>query len=206
MSKENDARWQVYENENYLWLTLNSTVQSVMDKTQHAALTFPHQAYLASALIDLPAKAEILELGLGGGTNARFLQSRFTDAHIKIIEKSGKVIELFERYFNPERQTFTLIHQDGPFYLAHTKLQFDLILSDLYSHQASAMNFLTETYLNHLIDRLNNQGYLYINMMPETLFDVELVKAMLCNFELELLHVSKIKGYRNHILLAQKMA
>ncbi|AWB66786.1 hypothetical protein C2869_10260 [Saccharobesus litoralis] len=203
---ENDIRWQVMENNTYRWLTLNHTVQTVMDKQDTTSLLFPHQQPLVSHLPALPPNPKVLEIGLGGGSQFRFLKQLYPAAKYKVVEPSQIVIELFQQYFNPSNLALHCALEMGQNYLSHTQQTYDLILSDIYSHQSSSMNLLTQDYCQLLIEKLAIKGVVFINLMPETKFEIALLMANFSAKCMKLLYSDKISGYRNHVMLYQKIS
>ncbi len=205
LKKEDDCQWQVFENKQYLWLQQNSTVQSVMIKKKPSQLVFPHQQALAKFNFNLPKHANILELGLGGGGNLRYLLARYPESHYQVVELSEAVIDLFYQYFNPERLNLSIGKGDAFDFVAQSDISYDLIISDLFCRRDVALNIHKQSYVSDLKASLKDGGYLYINLLPETKFDIELVKATLLANELKIIFDEKIIGFINHVLVCEKL-
>ncbi len=204
LRKEGDCQWQIFENKQYLWLQQNATVQSVMTKKKPSQLVFPHQQALAKFNFSLPLQANILELGLGGGGNLRYLLQRYPEARYQVVELSEVVIDLFNQHFNPDQLVLSIDKGDAFDFVAQSDIDYDLIISDLFCRRDVALNIHKQSYVSDLRARLKDGGYLYINLLPETKFDLELVKATLLANELNIVFDEKITGFINHVKKKKK--
>lgn len=206
LQKEDDITWQVLENDLYIWLVMNQTVQSVLTKADPNLLGFPHQMPLNGLLTELPDTPKILELGLGGGSNARFIYNQYPNSQITIVEQSETIITWFEQFFNPLNYAIKIIHGDANQTLHQTEQHYDLVITDLFYAGRSSLNMLNREYFEQLFKILNPNGKAYLNFLPETDFEPELVKAMLNNAGFNILWSDKIVGFRNWVFLLNKAA
>ncbi|KMT66078.1 spermidine synthase [Catenovulum maritimum] len=202
--REQDVSWQVLENKEYIWLLMENTVQSVLNKLAPCSLTFPHQLPLNGLITELDQTARILEFGLGGGTNARYIKSQLPNSDISVVEKSPIIIEWFNQYFNPQKMDINLIHQDATDYLEQNNQTYDLIITDLFYAKRSSLSIFNADYFDLLFKATGAGGYAYLNFLPDTDFEPELVKAMLHNAGFEILWSDKIIGFRNWVFLLSK--
>ncbi|WP_232824702.1 spermidine synthase [Algibacillus agarilyticus] len=203
MKIESSAQWQVNQNVQYRWLTLNGTVQSVMGFADQAELLFPHQQPLIPLLCELPLDASVLEVGLGGGSHFRYLKTYYPQFSYKVVDPSLAVLQLFQDHFNPDEHKIHCVLDTGLAYLEQSSAKYNLIISDIYSQQASSMNLLTRAYCQQICQHLAVGGYLYINFMPETRFELNLLQAHFSSLNLTLIKTQEISGYRNCILIYQ---
>ncbi|WP_440903152.1 spermidine synthase [Catenovulum sp. SX2] len=202
--KEGKLQWQILQNDKYLWLKLDQTVQSVMDKADHNILAFPHQYPLRGLIAELPEQAKILEFGLGGGSNFRYIKSQRPQAQINIIEKSQLVIDWFSEYFNPDKLEVDIQQGDAFEFLMANQQKFDLIITDLFTAHQSLMSTFCLDYFVQLKNSITKQGYAYINFLPETDFEAQWIKANLNQAGLEVMWGEKIVGFRNWVFLVKQ--
>lgn len=202
--KEAKLQWQILQNDQYLWLKLDQTVQSVMDKAASSTLAFPHQYPLRGLVAELPEQAQILEFGLGGGSNFRYIKSQRPQADITIVEKSPLVIDWFEQYFNPDKLAVNIQQGDAFEFLMANQHKFDLIITDLFTAHQSLMSTFCLDYFVQLKNSITKQGYAYINFLPETDFEAQWIKANLNQAGLEVMWGEKIVGFRNWVFLVKQ--
>ncbi|MCU4675856.1 fused MFS/spermidine synthase [Catenovulum sp. 2E275] len=199
--KDNTAVWQIYHNQQYQWLLMNNTVQSVMDKQLPALLTLPHQQPLKSLVDEIPINAKVLELGLGGASNARYIKQQKPDCQITIIEQSSVVINWCERYFNPHKCQFNIIQQSAEQFILADQNQYDLIITDLFKSESSVLSYLDQNYFLQLKRILKPNGFAYLNFVPDTDHEPQLIKTHLAHAGFDIQWGEKIIGFKNWVFL-----
>ena len=151
------------ENQDYRFLVINGTMQSVMDRHHPSRIVFPHQQILLHPLLSLAPQARVLELGLGGGSALRHAVYHYPQLDWQCVEHSSEVISLFWEYFAPpvELQSQHIILQDSVTYIQNLPVQsrFELILCDVYDELQYP---LMEACIHHLAD----DGILMVNWLP----------------------------------------
>ena len=90
---------QVRQMNQFRWLLINETLQSVVEKRRPARLLFPHLQYLARLWQELEEPNKILELGLGGGAIRNYLQHTYPQSHLTSVDKNPDIIHCYKRYF-----------------------------------------------------------------------------------------------------------
>ena len=177
LSQQEDAI-SVSENDYYRWMSFMDVVQSVMHKRNPWLLTLPHQIALLLPLLFFRPK-HIVELGLGGGNLARFLNHLSQDITLTNIEHSQQVIDSFRQYFNPEDAEFNIIYDDGIAWLAEQNaLDIDWIICDVYQSQEFGFDSIVKQ-LEALTDKLNTQSCLSINLPDISDSDINLCLTIL---------------------------
>jgi spermidine synthase len=112
---------------------------------------------------------DVLMIGLGGGTTAKFLLHQFTDCRIKAIEFRSSVLKVARSHFGlPFDNRLKVKIGCGA---QHVRLQsqeyaekHDLILIDAYDHEGMALEVSSETFFDHCRTLLTNDGLLVINL------------------------------------------
>lgn len=204
--KQNGCHWTIEENAHYRWLTMDQTVQSVMQRAAPEVLTFPHQQPLKGLIEQLPKKAKILELGLGGGSHLRYIKSVLPNSQIEIVENSRIIIDWFNDYFNPKQLAATLHHADANTFLASHNAQADLLITDIYNRHYSVFSQLIDNIFPHLENNVKPHGLLYINFIPEREQEGLQLKQALEKTAFKLLWGNQIIGFKNWIYLLEKKA
>lgn len=196
-------RYVVLERLPYRLLVLNGSVQSVQNTQNPSHLLLAHQKPLLSFLKKIPQTAQVLELGLGGGSAMRYAREFFPKLQWLCIERSATIISLYFDYFAPD---IVIPNQSIMCDEAYTWLtkkrnerQFDLLLCDVY-------NRLDESFLSACADAVKPGGYLAVNWLPhlqEDSYGQEVISqcAALKNWPYE---KEKIQGFRNRVYLFQR--
>ncbi|WP_017444137.1 spermidine synthase [Gayadomonas joobiniege] len=202
--KQNSVCWQIQQNENYRWLLMDETIQSVMSLEQSSLLTLPHQQPLKGLVDILPQQPRVLELGLGGGSNARYIISQRPEAIIDVVECSQIVIDWFDRYFNPTAITLHCHKANAGDFLQQPAGQFDLLISDIFNQQYSVFSQLLETVLPRLARVIKPHGFAYLNFIPDRVSEGQQLKRALLDSEFKLLWGEQIIGFKNWVYLVER--
>lgn len=142
--------------------------QSSMDLTQPHRLVLSYTRAMMSCLLFHPAPHNILLIGLGGGSLARFLQHHFPGCIIDAVELRADVVKLAHGYFalpgQPNLEIFvaeaqTFLHQrQGRFE------RYDLILVDAFNHDGVAETVKTDAFIEACRNRLKRDGVFTLNL------------------------------------------
>lgn len=200
---EAEVKWQVCENQYYIWLLMNDTVQSIMNKAEPSQLTLPHQQPLKGFVDELPDNANILEFGLGGASNARYFNQQKPCSQITVVEQSAAVIELFKTYFNPQKSNINTIHQSAEHFILSDQKNYHLIITDLFKSGCSLLSFINAQYFIALKNRLTPNGFAYLNFIPDTPAEAELIKTYIQQTGLTIQWADKIIGFKNWVFLVK---
>ncbi|MFO6423420.1 spermidine synthase [Motilimonas sp. KMU-193] len=192
-------QWVLFEDQEYLWLTLDTVVQSIMAKAEPAQLMFNYHRQLIE---HLPANFNsIIELGLGGGSLIRYLMQRHPQLNYTCVELSTIALDWFSQYFNPTQHPVTLIHGDAATELAQLP-QADVLLCDLFSDFGSpACLFKTAFY--QLCHRKFSQTMI-INLLPRTPDEITQVVSLCQQAGLQPSRIIKLENMRNHLIIINK--
>lgn len=94
-------------------------LQSQMRKSDPCALEFEYTRLMMGFMIFRPTPANILQVGLGGGSLAKFCARYLADSQITTLEISPKVIALREHFLIPaDSAQFRIVETDAAVYLA----------------------------------------------------------------------------------------
>jgi spermidine synthase len=91
----------------------------------------------------------ILILGLGGGTLAKLLRKKYSDAKITGIEIDPIMIELGKKYLNLDKHDIDIQIADVDSYTLNA-IPYDLVVVDMYSGDNFPKEFESDEFLNKL--------------------------------------------------------
>ncbi|HLS19952.1 MAG TPA: hypothetical protein VK090_09095, partial [Paracoccaceae bacterium] len=107
--------------------------ESIYDSSDPKALPVDYTRYLTAALAYPPKVESVLEIGLGGGRTASYLDIFMPELSIHSVELDPVVIEMAEEYFDLRPDgNFTVEAVDGRIHLMRSSAQHDVILVDAY--------------------------------------------------------------------------
>ncbi|MFP3153257.1 fused MFS/spermidine synthase [Lachnospiraceae bacterium ZAX-1] len=162
---------QVKETDSSVVLSTNVLfgVQSILMKNAKLTGMYYDYALAAPLMADIPQKdqSEILILGLGTGTFAKYcdeyFNNDFTSVSIQGVEIDKKIADLATQYFELPQNVAVAI-ADGRTFLSASDKKYDVIMLDAYHDitvpfQMSSIEFFTEVK-NHL----TKDGVMVINM------------------------------------------
>ncbi|MDH5184635.1 MAG: fused MFS/spermidine synthase [Gammaproteobacteria bacterium] len=143
----------------------SASIQSRLLRSDPAELVIEYTQAMMLALAYQPAPRRVLLLGLGGGSQARFLLKYFPDCHIDAVEISPSVSELARRFFYLEdSERLCIHHMDGAEYLrTHSEQTYDLILVDAFTRDGPVDSMFEPKTLNAMYRSLNKNGVCSIN-------------------------------------------
>jgi spermidine synthase len=195
----------VYEDARYRWLENDDgTLHSVMDRRSPERLVLPYTAAMMAGLLFLEAPRSVLMLGLGGGSQARFLRHTYPDSRITAWESDTAVIDIARRHFDlpDDGESFGVINDDARQAIAMDGAPVDLILQDLFG-AAGMSPWMRDTALHDgCRQRLAENGVLVSNFWvdPDDEF-FAVMNGVQTAFENRTL-VLAVPGYRNFVVLA----
>ncbi len=198
---------EIYHNQQYCWMCLNDTIQTVMDLSLRHRLVLPHLHALAMAFYMKKDPSLIIELGLGGGALPRHIKHYFPSTQLLSVEIEPAIIECFDRFFSGDNQSdMHRIEQDDANLFMKTKRQSDIVFIDLFGENA-APDFLShEDFYINCFSNLKDDGLLVLNLLPNHLFQAEQLRRLLSNLSGQKTQLLSIPGYKNRIIFSSKHA
>ena len=109
-------------------------VQSEMDLRRPAALILEYTRAMMAFALFVPQPRDILMVGLGGGSLAKFCHRHFPDARITVVELRADVIALRGEFMvPPDDGRFRVVHGDAIAYVEQHPGCADVILVDAFN-------------------------------------------------------------------------
>ncbi len=158
---------QVKETDSSVILSTNVLfgVQSILMKHEKLTGMYYDYALAAPLMAGISAKnpGDILILGLGTGTFAKYCSEYFPGCSIEGVEIDEKIADLATEYFELPESVQVSVH-DGRSYLASSEKKYDVIMVDAYQDitipfQMSSVEFFTEVR-----EHLKPEGVMVVNM------------------------------------------
>ncbi|HIA10616.1 MAG TPA: hypothetical protein EYN69_00895 [Flavobacteriales bacterium] len=117
--------------------------------------------YLTSVASKLPEGAEVLLLGLGGGTTANQLSS-ILNLNVTTVDLDARMPHLAAKYFAMDNKVNVVI-DDARHYIESCDAKYDLVIFDLYKGEVIPAQALTIECFTKVKDLLNESGFLVIS-------------------------------------------
>ena len=144
----------------------SDTVQSAMRLAKPNDLELSYTRSMMGFLLFVPAPAEVLMIGLGGGSVAKFVYHRLPGSRVTVAEVSPQVVAIARQYFHvPEDDArFEVIVTDGAEYVARRDVSADIVMVDGYDADAHAEELASPAFYSSCRERLRPGGVLVVNL------------------------------------------
>lgn len=109
-----------------------------------------------------PKNSNILMLGLGGGSLAKYFSET---QNVDIVEIDPKIVDLSKKYFGfVQKANENIIFDDARHFLRTNNKKYDLIAMDVFASANIPIHLVTKEYFELLKDRLSSNGLLLVNI------------------------------------------
>ena len=173
------AKWRVrkpaedeetpYVSERYGVRTLHigsETVQSAMRISKPLDLELSYTRSMMGFLLFAPPPREVLMIGLGGGSLAKFVYHRLPATRVKAVEVSPQVVAIARQYFHvpPNDARFEILVADGAEYATRKNVTADVLIVDGYDADAHAEELASRDFYAACRACLKEGGTLVVNL------------------------------------------
>lgn len=153
--------------ERRLHFTLNCT-QSVMRLNDPNALVTPYTRKMMAFLLLNPTPRNILMLGLGGGSLAKFCYHRLPQANITVVEVNPHIVSLRREFHVPDdNERFRVVQADGAEYISREQDPIDVVLVDAFDPVGIAESLPARMFFARAAERMTKDGVLVMNFWGE---------------------------------------
>lgn len=147
----------------------SSSRQSSMVIKQPEQLHSLYARAMMAWLLFKERPGQVLMIGLGGGTLAKFLLQHFDDCKIKVVEYRRSVVKIARSYFElPLDRRLKIKIGDGGHFIRQQSLtqaeQHDLLIIDAYDHDGMSDSVCGEAFFDGCKALLKRDGLLAINL------------------------------------------
>ncbi len=167
--KPEDDSASVYISEKFGVRSLHigsDTVQSSMRLARPHDLEVAYTRSMMAFLLFNADPRDVLMVGLGGGSLAKFIYHRLPRARTVAIEVSPHVLTIARRYFMvpDDDERLSVVVADGAEYLQRDKLTADLIVIDGYDAESQVEALSTASFYRHCARVLGGAGIMVVNL------------------------------------------
>lgn len=173
-----DEAVEVSESEGVRSLHLGSvTIQSAMRIRDPFALELTYTRGMMCFLLFNSDIKQLLAIGLGGGSLAKYIHANCPEIVSKVIELNPKIIQVARsQFYVPENdERLEVIEGDGLQYLADNSAVADVLIIDAFDSNGIPPNFCSQDFFDQCANTLKSDGILAINLWgSDKKFDVYL--------------------------------
>ena len=144
-------------------------IQSAMRLSSPDALELDYTRAMMAYLLFHPEPRDVLMVGLGGGSIARFIHARMPGTRVKVVEIDAGVIAAAKHYFGlpPEDARLRVVLGDGAQYVPAHPASADVLLLDGFEDGAHAGELCTQSFYDAARGALREGGVLAANFMSD---------------------------------------
>lgn len=143
--------------------------QSAMSLKNPDALYLAYTKAMMSSLLFNDIEDDVLLIGLGGGSLAKYLLQNFQKCRLEVVEHRQAVAEIAHDYFDlPHDSRLNIVIDDGAHYVREREsLQrefYSLIMLDVFDSQGMAQEICNLEFFTACQKMLKKDGILIINL------------------------------------------
>ncbi len=144
----------------------SETVQSVMRLGDPHGLEVAYTRAMMAFLLFVPAPRDILQVGLGGGSMAKWLHRHVPEARDTVVEIHPEVVSVAQQYFDlpPEDERLRIVIGEGAEYVANHPQSCDVLLVDGYGSHGQAASLGTRLFYDSARRALKPGGVFVVNL------------------------------------------
>lgn len=154
-------------------------VQSAMRLDAPNELSFRYTREMMGFLLFSPRAREVLMLGLGGGSLAKFCHHHLPKARVTVVENDANVVALRDEFLvPPDGPRLQVLVDDGAEYVARCDTQPDVMLVDAFDRHGYATSIASSGFYAMAREALARDGVLVANLVGERAERLEHVDAV----------------------------
>jgi len=144
----------------------SDTVQSSMRLSRPYDLELSYTRSMMAFLLFQATPGNVLMVGLGGGSVAKFVRHHMSDARVRVLEIDPQVVAIARQCFMvpADDDRFEVIIGDGAEYMARDDIRADVIMVDGYDADSHVEALATREFYADCRARLTPGGMLVVNL------------------------------------------
>jgi spermidine synthase len=144
----------------------SSTIQSSMRLARPNDLELSYTRSMMGFLLFVPRPSEVLMIGLGGGSLAKFVYHRLPRTRTRAVEVSPRVAAIARQSFEvpADDERFEVVIGDGAEYVSRDDVHADVIFVDGYDGESYVEALASEQFYAACRQRLNAGGMVVVNL------------------------------------------
>lgn len=165
--RSSDDGLEVTEERGVRTLHLGSrAIQSAMRTSRPWDLELAYTRAMMGFVMFNPQPQEVLMIGLGGGSLAKFIRRHREQARVTAVEIDPRVIAAARAHFElpPDDATLSVIEADGALYVRQHPASADVILLDGFDAGNQVAALATQTFYDACRRALRPGGILVVNL------------------------------------------
>lgn len=146
-----------------------SAIQSAIRLDDPDALALDYVRAMMAFLLFCPRPRDVLMVGLGGGSMARFVRQRMRRARVTVAEINPEVLAAARKYFHfPEDDArLKTVIADGAELVPAYRNNVDVLVVDGFVNGSPAKSLCTQTFYDAAFAALREGGVLVANFMSD---------------------------------------
>jgi len=144
-------------------------IQSAMRLDAPGAIELDYVRAMMAFLLFCPEARDILMLGLGGGSMARFVHERMPDARVTVVEINPGVVTVARKYFQfpDEDERLRIVIAEGAAVVAERPGNSDVLVVDGFVDGKVAPSLCTPAFYEAAFAALRPHGVMVANFMAD---------------------------------------
>lgn len=144
----------------------SDTIQSAMRVARPHELEISYTRSMMAFLLFHPDPRQVLMVGLGGGSLAKFIYHRLPRTRAVAVEVNPRVVAVARQFFHvpPDDQRLAVVIGDGAAYVSNDKLTADVIMVDGYDAESQVEALSTPGFYRDCARALGGSGILVVNL------------------------------------------
>ena len=165
--RADDDGLEVTEERGLRTLHLGScAIQSAMRVSRPSDLELAYTRAMMGFLMFNPTPHDVLMVGLGGGSLAKFIRKHLPQTHVTAVEIDPRVIAAARAHFElpPDDETLTVVEADGALFVKQQADSADVILLDGFDAGNQVEALATQKFYTACRRALKPGGVLVVNL------------------------------------------
>jgi len=162
-----DGEVQISEQDGVRYLHLGTdTIQSAMRMQDPDELVLSYTRSMLAFLLFSPVPGRIINIGLGGGSLAKWIHRHLSAAQQLVLELNPRVIACARQHFHlpPDDRRLRVLEADGAAWVAGHPDCCDVVLVDAYDGRSQATELATREFYADTARCLSQDGILVVNL------------------------------------------
>jgi spermidine synthase len=144
-------------------------IQSAIRIAKPGELELAYTRAMMAFMLFQPAPRELLMVGLGGGSIARFVHERLPDARMTVVELSAQVVAAARAFFGlpPDDARLEVVVADGARHVPGVCAGCDVLLLDAFEDGRAVKPLATQAFYDACCFALRPGGVLVVNFIAD---------------------------------------
>lgn len=203
---QQEPRIELSEQDGIRSLHLGGTmVQSAMKLSTPNDLVLAYTQHMMGFLLFHPTPKQVLMIGLGGGSLAKFFYHHMPQTKTTVIEINSQMVTAARQYFllPNDDERLQIVITDGHAFLANNAPNADVLLIDGFDNGCQVASLCSQEFYQLAYNSLNKNGILVVNLLSRDKAVKDYVKRIENSFNRHVVSImSEARG--NLIVFALK--